>query len=84
MVKEEIKKLTNRQLQKRKKLSTAILIILITAAVLNGALVIYDLIIGDGFNSSLFIPAIACLVIALPIALGKNQIKEEMKNRENL
>ena len=46
-------------------------------------MLINDLVIGKGFTISLFVPAVACIVISMPIYMGKRKIEKELKNREN-
>ena len=75
--------LTTKQLQKRKKYASILLVILIAAVVLDGLALIYNLIIGKGFFNALFIAAAACVVIFIPIYLGKKKIEGELKNRED-
>ena len=41
------------------------------------------LVIGKGFHNALFASAAACIVIFLPIYMGKKKIEGELKNREN-
>ena len=75
--------LTTKQLQKRKKYASILLVILIVAVVLDGLALIYNLIIGKGFFNALFVAAAACVVIFIPIYLGKKKIEGELKNRED-
>ncbi len=75
--------LTTKQLQKRKKYASILLVILIAAIVLDGLALIYNLIIGKGFYNALFVAAAACVVIFIPIYLGKKKIAGELKNRED-
>jgi len=51
--------------------------------VLDVLALIYILVIGKGFNNALFASAAACMVIFIPIYMGKKKIEEELKNREN-
>jgi uncharacterized membrane protein len=74
--------LTTKQLQKRKKYASILLVILIAAVVLDGSALIYDLVIGKGFINTLFVAAAACIVIFIPIYMGKRKIEGELKNRE--
>lgn len=83
MEKGEITNLTIKQLQKRKKYATILLVILIAAIVLDGSALIYNLVIGKGFINALFVAATACIVIFIPIYMGKNKIEGELKNRED-
>ena len=83
MEKENPEKFTTKQLEKRKKLGTILLITLISVGILVIAIAIYFLIIGRGLNASLFGPAIGCFVIALPIYIGLKRTKEEITIREN-
>ena len=82
MEKGEFANLTTKQLQKRKKYAYIFLVILIAAVVLDGSALIYNLIIGKGFFNALFVAAAACVVIFIPIYLGKKKIEGELKNRE--
>lgn len=75
--------LTTKQLQKRKKYAFILLVILIAAVVLNGSALIYNLVIGEGFFNALFVAAVACIVIFIPIYIGKKKIEGELKNRED-
>ena len=75
--------LTTNQLQKRKKYAVILLVILIAAVVLDGSALIYNLVIGKGFFNALFAAAAACIVIFIPIYIGKKKIEEELKNRED-
>jgi hypothetical protein len=74
--------LTTKQLQNRKKYASILLVILIAAVVLDGSVLIYNLVIGNGFINTLFAPIAACIVIFIPIYLGKKKIEGELKNRE--
>ena len=76
-------KLTPKQLQKRKKYASVLLVILIVAIVIDGSVLIYNLVIGNGFINALFVPAIACMVIFIPIYIGKKKIEGEIKDRED-
>ncbi|HAQ17833.1 MAG TPA: hypothetical protein DCR40_01215 [Prolixibacteraceae bacterium] len=75
--------LTAKQLQKRKKYASILLVILIAAVVLDGTVLIYNLVIGNGFINTLFVPIAACIVIFIPIYMGKKKIEGELKNRED-
>ena len=75
--------LTTNQLQERKKYAFILLVILIAAVVLDASALIYLLVIGNGFNNALFATTAACMVIFIPIYLGKKKIEGELKNREN-
>ena len=79
----KLENLTTEQLRKRKKSASILLVILIAGVVLDSSVLIFVLIVGDGFNISLIGAAIACFVIYIPIFLGKKKIDEELKNREN-
>ena len=83
MEKGEFANLTTKQLQKRKKYASILLVILIAAVVLDGSALIYNLVIGNGFINTLFVPIAACMVIFIPIYLGKKKIEGELKNRED-
>ena len=82
MEKGKLSNLTTKQLQKRKKYASVLLVILVAAVVLDGSVLIYNLIIGNGFINALFVPAAACFVILIPIYIGKKKIEGELKNRE--
>jgi len=82
MEKGKFANLTTKQLQKRKKYASILLMILIAAVVLDGFALIYNLVIGKGFYNALFAAAAACVVIFIPIYLGKKKIEGELKNRE--
>lgn len=75
--------LTTKQLQKRKKYASILLVLLIAAVVLDGSALIYNLVIGNGFINTLFVPIAACIVIFIPIYMGKKNIEGELKNRED-
>ena len=81
MEKEKLEKHTTERLRKRKKIASIILVILFAVALLDLSVLLYNLFIGHGFNISLFVPALACFVISIPIYLGKKKIDEELKNR---
>ena len=83
MEKRKYANLTTEQLQKRKKYASILLVILIAAVVIDGFVLIYNLVIGKGFINTLFVPAVACIMIFLPIYIGKKKIEEELKNRED-
>ena len=83
MEKGKFANLTTKQLQKRKKVASILLAILIAAVVLDGSALIYNLVIGKGFFNILFVAAAACIVIFIPIYMGKKKIEEELKNRED-
>jgi len=75
--------LTTKQLQKRKKNASILIVILIAAIMFDGSALIYNLVIGKGFINTLFVPAVACIMIFLPIYMGKKKIEGELKNRED-
>jgi len=83
MEKGKFANLTTKQLQKRKKYAFILLVILIAAVVLDGSALIYNLLIGEGFINALFAAATACIVIFIPIYIGKKKIEGELKNRED-
>jgi len=76
--------LTTRQLQKRKKYSFILLVILIAAVVLDGSTLIYNYVIGKGFFNALFVVGAVCIVVFIPIYLGKKEIEGELKKREDI
>ena len=83
MAQENIEDLSTEKLNRRRNFATVLLVILFIAIVLDVAIVIRDLIIGDGINTSLFVPAIACLVVSIPISVGLKKIKAELNGRKN-
>ena len=83
MEKGEYANLTTGQLQKRKKYASILLVILIIAVVLDASALIYNFVIGKGFNYALFVAAAACLVIFIPIYLGKKKIEEALNSRKD-
>ena len=74
--------LTIKQLQKKQKYASILLVILFAAVVLDGSVLIYNLVMGKGFIYTLFVPAAACLVIFIPIYIGKKKIEGELQNIE--
>ena len=74
--------LTTKQLQKRKKYAFILIVILIAAIVFDGSVLIYNLIIGKGFFNALFAAAAACILIIIPIYIGKKKIEGELENRK--
>jgi hypothetical protein len=83
MEKGKFDRLTIKQLQKRKKYASILLAILIAAVVIDGSVLIYNFVIGKGFFNSLFVAAAACVLIILPIYVGKKKIEGALKNRED-
>lgn len=81
MATEKVKKLTVKQLKKRKKAGSVLLLILTIAIVLSVVGVLYRLVIGDGLNTPLFVSAIACFTVSIPVYLGKKKIDLELKNK---
>ena len=75
--------LTTKQLQQRKKYASILLVILIAAVVMDASALIYNLIVGKGFINVLYASAAACILIFIPIYLGKKKIEGELKNRED-
>jgi amino acid permease len=75
--------LATKQLQKRKKYASILLVILIVAVMLNALALIYNIVIGKGFINTLFVSAAACIMIFIPIYIGKKKIEGELKNRED-
>jgi len=73
---------TTEQLQKRRKVASVLLVILIVAIIIDAIALIYNLAIGEGFITTLFVPAAACFVVFIPIFIGKRKIEEELKNRK--
>ena len=82
MEKGKFANLTTKQLQKRKKYAFILLVILVAAVVIDLSVLIYILAIGKGFYNALFVAAAACIVIFIPIYIGKKKIEGELKNRE--
>ena len=58
-----------------------LLVILIAAVVSDASVLIYNLITGKGFQNTLFIFAISCMVVLIPIYSGKKEIERELKKR---
>jgi hypothetical protein len=83
MEKGKFANLTTKQLQKRKKYAYILLVILTAAVVLDASALIYNLVIGNGFIKNLFVPVAACVLIIIPIYLGKKNIEGELKIRED-
>ena len=83
MENKKLEKFTTEKLRSRKRIASVLIVVIITAVVLDISMLIYDLIIGKGFNISLFVTATACFVISIPIYLGKKKIEEELKKRDN-
>ena len=83
MKKEKLEKTHTQQLRKTRKFGRLAIMLLIAAFVLDVFVLVYDVIIGDGFTISLFVSAVACFVIFIPIYLGNKRIDEELKRREN-
>lgn len=83
MEKGKFTNLTTKQLQKRKQYAFILLVILIAAVVLDGLVLIYNLVIGKGFFNALFVAGAVCIVIFIPIYMGKKKIEGELKNRED-
>jgi len=75
--------LATKQLQKRKKYASILLVILIVAVMLNASALIFNIVIGKGFINTLFVSAAACIMIFIPIYIGKKKIEGELKNRED-
>ncbi len=80
MAKEKVKNPTIEQLKKRKKLGSILLAILTFSVVLSLLVVIYNLLTGEGLNTSLLVAAFGCFMVAIPIYLGKKKIDMELKN----
>jgi hypothetical protein len=81
MAREQIEDISIERLIKRKKIASTLIVILIAAIVLDSAALIYELILGNGFQTYLFFPAGACLVIAIILYSGLKKIKEELAKR---
>jgi membrane protein YdbS with pleckstrin-like domain len=84
MKKEKFANLSTKQLQKRKKYAFILLVTLIAAVVLDVSVLIYNFVIGKAFFYALFVVAAICIVVFIPIYLGKKEIEEELKNREDI
>jgi len=83
MAKENIEEFSTIRLNKRKKLVSVIFVLLIVATVLDGAMFIYELITGNGFETNLFIAAIVCLGLAILMYSGLKKINEELARRND-
>ena len=81
MAREQLEDIVAERLIKRKKTASILLVILIAAIVLDSAALIYELILGNGFQTYLFIPAVSCFVIAIIMYSGLQKIKEELAKR---
>ena len=81
MAREQLEDISAERLIKRKKTASILLVILIAAIVLDSAALIYEFILGNGFQAYLFVPAVACLVIAIIMNSGLKKIKEELAKR---
>lgn len=74
--------LSTGQLLNRKKYAFILTVVLAAAIVLDLAALIYNLATGKGFNNVLFAAAATCIVVLIPIYLGRKKIEEEIRNRE--
>ena len=83
MAKEKLEEFSTERLNKRKKLVSVILVLLIVAAVLDGALFIYDLITGNGFETYLFVSTIMCFGFAIFMYKGLKNINKELARRND-
>ncbi len=83
MAKEKLENFTIEKLRKRKKIFSILIVILIVVAVFDVSVLIYNLIIKNGFNISLFVNATACFSVSIPLYLVKKEIDEELTKREN-
>ena len=81
MAREQLEDIGAERLIKRKKTASILLVILIAAIVLDSAALIYELILGNGFQTYLFVPAVSCFVIAIIMYSGLKKIKEELAKR---
>jgi ABC-type lipoprotein release transport system permease subunit len=81
MAREQLEDIGAERLIKRKKTASILLVILIAAIVLDSAALIYELILGNGFQTYLFVPAVSCFVIAIIMYSGLQKIKEELAKR---
>jgi ABC-type lipoprotein release transport system permease subunit len=84
MAREQLEDIGAERLIKRKKTASILLVILIAAIVLDSAALIYELILGNGFQTYLFVPAVSCFVIAIIMYSGLQKIKEELAKRNTL
>jgi hypothetical protein len=82
MEKDKYANLTTEQLLKRKKIASILLVILAAATVLDGSAIIYDLVNDEGFNTTLFVPAVACAMLFLIMYMGKKKLQEVLKSRD--
>ena len=81
MAREQLEDIVAERLIKRKMTASILLVILIAAIVLDSAALIYELILGNGFQTYLFVPAVSCFVIAIIMYSGLQKIKEELAKR---
>ena len=84
MEKGKFANLTTKQLQTRKKFAFILLVILIAAVVSAVAVLIYNLVSGEGFQKALFIAAVSCMVVFIPIYSGKKEIERELLKRADI
>jgi hypothetical protein len=82
MAREEIENLTTEMLIKRKKLNTAILVILLFAAIADIIMFLYDLMWDEKFKASLLVSFGALVVISIALYIGKKKILEELERRK--
>jgi|ETNmetMinimDraft_26_1059896.scaffolds.fasta_scaffold05594_4 Na+-transporting NADH:ubiquinone oxidoreductase subunit NqrD len=83
MKKEDFENLSSEQLKKKRKHGTILLIILFSAIILSVSITIYRQINGFDYDIASNTALIACLVIALPIYMGRKKIDTELRNRED-
>ena len=83
MAPEKIEDFSIERLNKRKKVLSVLLVILIAAVVLDSAAIIYDFVKGNGFDLSLFVPAIVCLGFSVLFYTGLKKINAELARRND-
>ena len=79
-----IEDLPTEVLIKRKKFSGFVLGFVWTAAILSLLAVAYIFIDRNELATNVLVPALACIVISMPMQTGRKKIIAELKNREDI
>jgi hypothetical protein len=82
MAKKNLSELTSIQLRRRKRTSTMLIAILISASVLHLGLLFFDIIRGDGTETYLAAPAGMCVILAIIMSQGLKKINTELAERK--
>lgn len=82
MPKEKLENLTVEQLKKRKRLMVSVLTIVTLAAVIDAAVFLYLIFIGDLSDLSFLIPGIVCIFFALFFFNGLKKLNTELNKRD--